>query len=288
MQNVANNVAIKSLQHYPSNNLKFYKIAKCQMISEILQKNKQLLDEVIQLGKSITFPRKDNIDRLLKVFLDRQLSLATSINILLRKKQYYESCMLIPTLLENHILVIYLISFDKIIDYLEYACIESLPRLKIYPEEKAETLNFIKNHNVVRFFNDKLEKSDDNLLNPKNYKKAPWYNIESMVQQLISKGNVDIRQTKDHYDLFCAYKHSQPFNILQRMTFERIDNDAVISSGVACCALLQGYPLILSKHPLEYLIKKQRELTDQFNGLQEEFRKNYDTFKKESELLYNR
>ena len=108
-----------------------------------------------------------------------------------------------------------------------------------------------------------------------------------MVQQLISKGNVDIRQTKDYYNLFCAYKHSRPFNILQRMTFERIDNDAIVSSRVACCALLQGYALILLKHPLEYLIQKQKELTDQFNGLQEEFEKNYNTFKKESELLYN-
>lgn len=258
------------------------------MINEILQKNKLLLDEVVKLGKSITFVRNDNIDRLFKVFLDRQLSLTTSINILLRKKQYYECCMLMPTLLENHILVEYLITFDKIIDYLEYACIESLSRLKIYPEEKAETLNFIKDHNLKRYLKDKIDTIDDNLLNPKNYKKAPWYNIESMVQQLISKGNVDIRQTKDHYDLFCAYKHSQPFNILQRMTFERIDNDAIISSGIACCALLQEYALILSKHPSEYLVQKQRELTDQFNGLQEEFRKNYDTFKKESELLYNR
>jgi len=228
---------------------------------------KKLLDEIIIHGKSIGMAYNNDINKIYSIFLKRQISLAESIKILLRKKKYYDACILTASLAENFILVKYLILYDKIQDYVDYHCVETFPIIKRYPEIKEEVLKEIEQHNLKRFL--KSSKTDGKvaLLECSNYH-APWKNVQAMVDQIVKKGDREITSLKFNYDMLCSYKHSGPYTLLSRTFDVPPENDAMIVLGTTCMVLLHQFAAV-AQDSKSLFFKNQVKLKEKFENLSE-------------------
>lgn len=237
-------------------------------INSLVIAHKYLLDELIIHGKSIKLAPNNDINKIYSIFLNRQLSLAESIKILLRKKQYYDACILTASLAENFILVKYLILYNKIQDYVDYHCIETFPIIKQYPMKKEEILQEIENHNLKRFLKQTKINRDIDLLDYNNYH-APWKNIQAMVDQIVKKGDKDIAKLKFNYDILCSYKHSGSYTLLSRTFDAPPENDAMIVLGTVCMILLHQFAAVVAHRPESILFKNQTKLKNEFDRLTE-------------------
>lgn len=237
-------------------------------LSSLVYSYKQLLDNLIIHGKSIKLSPNGDVNRLYSIFLRRQISLAESIKVLLRKKQYYDACILTSSLAENFILVKYLIKAEKIQDFVDYHCIETLPMINRYPIKRDEVLKAIEDHNLKRFLTKKAKDQNVDLLNYRNYY-APWKNIQTMVEQLVSMGDQDIKALKFDYDILCSYKHSGSYTLLSRNFDVPPEHDAMIVLGTTCLVLLHQFGIVVAYRPDSLLFKNQVKLTAEFERLSE-------------------
>lgn len=234
---------------------------------ELVVKYKKLLDELIMHGKSIGMAYNNDINKIYSIFLKRQISLAESIKILLRKKRYYDACILTASLAENFILVKYLILYGKIQDYVDYHCIETFPIIKQYPRMKEEALKAIEEHNLKRFLKSNKVSENVDLLNFSNYQ-APWKNIQAMVDQIVKRGDKDIATLKFNYDILCSYKHSGSYTLLSRTFDVPPENDAMIVLGTVCMILLHQFAVV-AQDPKSLFFKNQVKLKEKFESLSE-------------------
>ena len=190
-----------------------------------VQQYKILFEKVVELVSSIKFTVTNDEQKLLHIFLFRQASLLKAIKALADTKLYYEGCILLTTLIENYILQKWLIRNNKVVDYVEFGAVESFPRLAFFPEEKAELLQFIEEHNVKRFL--RKQKNGMDLLDKRNYQ-AEWRNLTNMVNDLSKYDDKsEVKRLKHSYDLACGYKHSNSYAVLARMT-SVVNQDAII------------------------------------------------------------
>ena len=125
----------------------------------MFEDHKQLLNELISITKSLSLPLSTDVLKLLFVFRYRQLSLLESVQKLCDEDRWYEACILNTTMIENYILQRWLIQYQKIIAYLEYACIESLPRVKVFKDEEKEVLKFIREHGLTSLLKDGIKQT---------------------------------------------------------------------------------------------------------------------------------
>ena len=234
---------------------------------ELVVEYKKLLDELIMHGKSIGMAYNNDINKIYSIFLKRQISLAGSIKILLRKKRYYDACILTASLAENFILVKYLIEYEKIQDYVDYHCIETFPIIKRYPELKEEVLKEIEVHNLKRFLKPKKVAGKVDLLDSNNYQ-ASWKKVQAMVDQLVKKGDQDIKSLKFNYDILCSYKHSSSYTLLSRTFDIPPENDAMIVLGTVCMVLLHQFAVV-AQNPKSLFFKNQVKLKEKFENLSE-------------------
>ena len=192
---------------------------------EHIERYQKLFCKALELMSSVKFRVTNDEQKLLYIFLFRQVSLLKAIKALSDIKLYYEGCILLTTLIENYILQKWLIRENKITDYREFGAVESLPRLAFFPEEKAEILQFIKEHNVKRFLR-KQSKGVD-LLNTRSYQ-AKWRNLTQIADDLIKhETKSEVKELKHTYDFICGHKHSHAYTVLARMT-SIVDQDALI------------------------------------------------------------
>lgn len=235
-----------------------------------IKQYKNLMIRILEISSTIQIPPKNNdIFRLLRVFLIRQKSLLRAIYKLAKEDFYYEGCILLTTLIENYILQKWLIREEKIMDYVEFGAVESLPRLALYPQEKDEVLQFIKEHNVKRFLKKNKEATDDNLLNKDNYNKAPWQNLANIARDLIPNGEKrsEVKDLKKTYDFACGYKHSNPYAILSRIGYDMIPQDAFLLYTNAIYTFICNLVLIDQCYSFEGLKNILKDIYIQFNDI---------------------
>ena len=149
--------------------------------------------------------------------------------------------------------------------------------LKQYPEEKDELLEEIERHNLKRFVKQNRTNKDINLLDYNNYH-APWKNIQAMVDQIVKKGDKDIKALKFNYDILCSYKHSGSYTLLSR-TFEvPPENDAMIVLGTTCMILLHQFTVVITGHLESILFRNQLKLKERFDLLTKSMQENIKSF----------
>ena len=235
---------------------------------EYIKKYEELMTRLLDVSKSIQIPRNNDIFRLLYAFLERQKSLVRAIYKLAKEDFYYEGCIVLTTLIENYILQKWLIREGKIMDYFEFGVTESLPRLALYPQEKDEVLQFIKEHNVKRFLKKSKEATEENLLNKENYK-APWQNLTNITKHLIQDddGRSEVKDLKKAYDFACGYKHSSPYAVLSRIGYDMVPQDAFLLYTNAIYAFICNLVLIDQCCNFEGLKKILKDLYIQFNDV---------------------
>lgn len=203
-----------------------------------------LISQALNIANTIRINRTNDVRRLLHVFATRQISLLKSIQKLANAQLYYEGCILLTTFIENYILQKWLIVNNKILDYLEFAATESLPRLAIHPEETREVLQFIKEHNVQRFLKKGRKPTEQILLDSKNYC-APWQNLTKITDDL-TRGveRSEVKDLKKAYNLLCGYKHSSAYSVLARMGYPVVPQDAFLLYSQALYAFICNLVLI--------------------------------------------
>lgn len=248
-------------------------------INSLVNAHKKLLDDLIMHGKTIKLQFDTNENKIYSVFLERQISLAKSIEILLRKKQFYDACILASSLAENFILVKYLIVYEKIDDFVDFHCIETFPMIKQNPKLQQEALEVIETHNLRRFLKQRKTKGKIDLLDSNNYI-APWKNIQAMVDQIVKKGDEDIKSLKFNYDILCSYKHSGPYTLLSRNFGAPPENDAMIVLGITCMVLLHQFAVV-AQNPNSIFFQKQVKLKEKFEHLMETVKQFEENRKKE-------
>ena len=251
---------------------------------QYIKKYEDLMEHILEISSAIQIPIKNNdIFRLLSVFLARQKSLLQAIYKLAKEDFYYEGCILLTTLIENYILQKWLIREEKIMDYVEFGAVESLPRLALYPQEKDEVLQFIKEHNVKRFLkkSKKKELTEDILLNKENYK-APWRNVTNIAINLIPDGDKrsEVKDLKKVYDIMCGYKHSNSYTVLSRMECKIVPQDAFLLYNNTLYTVICNLLLIDTCCNIEGLKDKLKNAFLQLNDLA----KNNPILKKEFQI----
>ena len=224
-----------------------------------VKKSKKLLRLLISRTKDLNFEQHNEIHALTISFYKKMLSSAQAI--LKLNPDNYNACILASHMMEGLIFLIWCLDKPKerIRQYVDYGAVEYLEGLYVHPEEKEDTLWFIKEKNVQRLLMPKAKKgeiTDEVLLDHKNYYNA-WYkpeanSINDMVKILVKdRGHKGIASIKTTYDRLCAYKHYSPYVMLPRFgTKLKIANhDEILALNSALQCLYSAFLYVNAYQP---------------------------------------
>ena len=177
---------------------------------------RQFIIYIMQSINCVIFTQNTPEQGITVSFLRKMLSSAETV--LKLDENGYDACIIASHMAEGIILLNWLLDDStRIKDYNDYMFIEFLSVLEIDNSHKEQLLDIIKQKKIQRFLktNKKEILSDENLLNPKNYRNY-WYQLTiNTLSDIPShlKFEVSQKALKDIYIMYqklCSYKHYSP------------------------------------------------------------------------------
>lgn len=204
---------------------------------------------------ALSFPiHSTDVDYITKILFYRNLKISKDIVYLLQQRSFYNSCILLSSLIENCLLTFYFNIYpEEAIKYKEFATIEDLDRYR-YWERKLKKLNlsiqekenFLKDkdiwsgvpqniqENILDFCKNNYKKyqrknrkftSDEDFLCRENYVKYIIPKFEKIFDSLIEyhsnniyKQNIWIK-LKINYEDACKFKHMNSNEIMTQFNY---------------------------------------------------------------------